>query len=415
MKTDDFYEQRSQFYLKDSATARGGVTFCFVVGGLAFGYGLYADPLRAWGSFLFNLFFFFSLSLGGVAFGSMQDVVGAQWGRPIKRLHEAFGSFLPIAGLLFVFMFVCIKFRLAEAGSIYKWIEDPKMLDYFWGKKTWLQEDAMLVRDIVALVLVIGLGLWHISQSLKPDLLFVNGEKDKSKAEASAAQQRLRFWSAPVLIVYALCFSLLAFDLTMSLAPVWFSTLWGGWGFAIMMQTLMASMLLFMFMLKESVIGQYVRRQQFHDIGKLMHGFTIFFAYLTYAHLLTYWYANMPETTEYYIARLHSPWIAMIVIVPILAFVLPLFALLPKVSKWVGGLAIPVASLILAAQWFTYLIVVMPEVVRGEWSPPLVLEFGVFLGFLGMFIGCLRWFGKRYPMLAVSDPLLAESLSHSGH
>ncbi len=52
-----------------------------------------------------------------------------------------------------------------------------------------------------------------------------------------------------------------------------------------MMQTLMAMTLIFMFALQDLPLGQVYGRSQFHDIGKMMHGFTIFFAYLTYAHV----------------------------------------------------------------------------------------------------------------------------------
>src|SRR5690606_4594093 len=116
--------------------ARGGLYLCIVLGFVTFAAGLATgEGTRTWASLLFNLFLFFTLALGGSAFAGMQDVIGAVWGRPIIRLHEAFASFLPVAAGLFVVFFACIHFGVGGADKVYSWISDPEILDHFWGKK----------------------------------------------------------------------------------------------------------------------------------------------------------------------------------------------------------------------------------------------------------------------------------------
>ena len=273
----------------------------------------------------------------------------------------------------------------------------------------------MMGRDIFALFTIYGLSLWQLGNKTKPDLLLMSGDQAGARTQGQLSQARLRYWSAPVLIAYALLFTLLAFDITASLAPLWYSTLWGGWSFAVMMQSLMAALLLFMYAVKGTPIGQFMRRQQFHDIGKFMHGFTVFFAYLTYAHIITIWYGNMPEETSFFIARLHGPWLLLLYAVFFLAFILPLFALLPKISKWTSGLAIPICASILLAQWIVNLLIVMPQVTDGStWTVPWI-EVGIFLGILGLFIGSIFRFGRKFPMVSIADPLLHESLADAAH
>ena len=121
-----------------------------------------------------------------------------------------------------------------------------------------------------------------------------------------------------------------------------------------------------------------------------MHGFTVFFAYLTYAHILTYWYGNVPEETEYFIHRMHGPWLWIVMISPFFSFVIPLFALIFKAAKWTPMAAIPLASIILIAQWFTYMLVVQPETVRAETLFIPWVEFGGLLLIWGLFM--LRFF-----------------------
>lgn len=395
---------------------RGGLIFCVLMGVIAFIGGMAGgEATRTWGSFLFNLFYFFAISLGGIAFAGMQDVIGAKWGRPMMRLHESFASFLPVAAVSFLVFFLAIKLNLLGAGSVYSWIADPSSIEGYWGKRDWLVPEFMLARDILAIGLILFFAFWQLGHKVRRDLAMARGGASGGGRLGQEVQEKLRYWTAPVLIVYAVAFSLLAFDLTMSLAPTWLSTLWGAWAFAAMMHTTMAAILIFMFAMRGTAVGQLLKRQHFHDVGKLLHGFTIFFAYLTYAHIITYWFGNVPEETEYFIHRLHDPWLNLVIAVPFLVFLFPLFALIPKVSKWTSGITLPICVVVLGAQWLISLLVVIPEVVDGKtWGLPWI-EVGLFLGFLGIFLSSILWFGKRFPMVGIGDPLLAEALAHSEH
>ena len=199
----------------------------------------------------------------------------------------------------------------------------------------------------------------------------------------------------------------------MSLAPTWFSTLWAGWSFSIMMQSLFAFLLLCMFLLKSSDIGAFIKGQQFHDIGKLLYGFSIFYAYLTFAHVLTYWYINMPEETSYFLTRLEKPWLYLVLVSPVLNFLFPLFIMIPKSSKFNPKVYIPISVLILVSQWLNYVLIVIPEVTTAStWKIPW-LEFGIMCGFTGLFLSAFFRFSSRNPMLSIGDPLLHQSFQDS--
>lgn len=413
---NDLFDQRQSFYLPSNPMTRGAVALFLLIGLGVFAFGVTSgEQTRTWGALLFNTFFFFALALGGSAFAAMQDVIGAKWGRPIMRIHESFTSFVPVAALLFLAIIFSVKFDVGGAKSLYRWIENPDSIHHFWGKRSWLVENFWVIRDVFAIAVIVGLVYWQIGMKTARDRAFVAGNKEAAHQMGEKVRDKLRYWSAPILVVYSIMFSLLAFDLLMALAPTWFSTLWGGWLFAVMMQTLMATLMITMWSLKGTAIGQYIQRQQFHDVGKLMHGFTIFFAYLTYAHVLTYWYGNMPEETEYFIHRLHAPWSYIVIIAPFVSFVIPLYGLIPKASKWTKMIAVPIATGILISQWFTYMLVVMPEVVGDKGMGLPYIELGVFFGVFGLFLASVFSFGRRNPMVAVADPLLHSALAEAHH
>ncbi len=407
----DIFAKRSGYFLGDNPTLRGGIIFCILIGALTFLVAMSTgSSARVLGSLLFNIFFFYGIAIIGVAFAAMQDVIGATWGRPIKKIHEAFGSFLPISGLILAIYMLCIIFKVKPVGDLYPWIRNPEMLHHFPGKDVWLRPYFMAVRDLGAIAAITALSQWQLRLVKKRDKLFVDGHLKEAMAEGRRVRDLTRYWSAPILVVYSLCFSLLGFDLLMSLAPTWFSTLWGGWLFAIAMQTHFAVLLLVLFALRNTQIGQVYKRQQFHDVGKLLYGFTIFFAYTTYAHVLTYWFGNIPEETEYFIHRLHSPWLYIVLIAPIFNFLIPMFALIPKAAKWTPVYTPILCLSILAAQWSVYMLIVMPEIIKVDGFYFPIIELGIFLGVLGLFLGSIRRYGKTTPLIGVADPLLYEHL-----
>lgn len=414
MKYDELYTNRQQLLLNAAPAAKGAFIAMVVVGAASFiGGAVLGHGVRAWGSLLLNVMFFYSLALGGVVFGNMQDVVGALWGRPIKRIHESFGSFLPFGSALLIFFILAVRLDIWDAGKVYSWVADPSIVSHFHGKDVWLQVDFMVVRNILSIIAIFVLARWHLGMTEKRDQLFMDGKQDEALKFGEEVRIKLRHWSAPVMFAYAIFFSVICFDLTMSLAPIWFSTLWAGWSFAIMMHILMASILLFLFYLQKTYLSNYIRQQQLHDIGKLLFGFTVFFAYLTYAHVLTYWYGNVPEETSYFHLRLQQPWKTMIMFSPLWWFFVPFIALIWKASKWTSWIAIPVCCVVLIAQWFNYILVVIPEIIpAAEWGGPW-LELGVFVGCLGGFLWSVTSVLARVPMLSVADPLLARYYEES--
>jgi hypothetical protein len=425
MNINDLFEKRNDYYIRSSGVYMAALA-SLVVGLILLGVGFTVIPApeAVWGAYLFNLFFFFCLGLGGMVMSAIQDCVSAVWARPIKRIWEGFGVFIPVATVMFILFLVAIKFHLLGADKVYKWIVDPEMLHHFWGKKFWLVEDFLLVRGLFILSLLTLVSMWQLKQSVARDMLFVKGDKEAALKLGKENKVKLNFWSGGLLVIYGVCLTFFGMDMIMSLSPLWFSTLFGGWQFAIMMQTLFATTLLVMFALKGTAIGEFIFRQQFHDVGKLLFGFTVFFGYTTFAHILTYWYGNMPEETEYYIHRLHFPWQYFLWFVFFAGFVFPMYSLVFKGAKWNWWAAIPIATIVLVAQWCTNLVLVMPEVVPTLSNAPAVTEIysklpiaelGGFLFFLGLFFTTFLTFARKVPMVGLADPLLPDGVELSHH
>src|SRR5439155_1705049 len=93
---------------------------------------------------------------------------------------------------------------------------------------------------------------------------------------------------AAILVVgYAFGYSLLAFDLMMSLAHKWVSNLFGAFYFmGSFLAALMALAVLAIALRRRMGLAQLISAKQLHDLGKLCFGFTVFWAYLMWAQYL---------------------------------------------------------------------------------------------------------------------------------
>ena len=106
-------------------------------------------------------------------------------------------------------------------------------------------------------------------------------------------------------------------------------------------------------------------REAARDLGQLMLGLLVLWAYLDFMQFLIIWQSDLPHEAAWYVHRIAGPWAAIAWITAGLHFALPFFALLwPQVQRSPRTLtilaAILVASEIPRAWW-----VVVPSAGRG--------------------------------------------------
>ncbi|MEX1051316.1 MAG: hypothetical protein WEC54_07160, partial [Gemmatimonadales bacterium] len=230
--------------------------------------------------------------------------------------------------------------------------------------------------------------------------------------EQVAQNEHKIHWLAPVLVLlYAYLYSLLAFDLIMSLAPYWISNLFGAYYFMgsfLTGLTMLAMMTLYW--RKTLGLEQLIGRQQFHDLGKLIFGFTVFWAYLTYSQVLVIWYGNLPEETAFLFWRIFGEWQPVTIMVGLMVFAIPFWGLI-----WVKSKTTPLtfglfALISFSGMWLEKYVQVVPSYgARETLGLPAVL---ITLGFLGLFLLSYGAFAKMFPMVS---PRLAEQVKEMVH
>ncbi len=362
------------------------------------------DPLRTWQAYLVNFLFWTGLSFGQLCFVAVLNMTGASWGRPLKRLSEAFGAYLPVGFLLFWLLYF-------GRGYLFPWIGRPVAV-----KEAWLNAPFLFARDGAGMFLLSLFSLAMVYFSVKGDRQW-NGKGAREAAPEGPEGSWEKSWRmqrvlSPLIgITYAFVLSLFGFDLVMSLDPHWYSTLLGGYFFIACFYTGIAALCLLALLAAstETFKGRLGPRH-FHDLGKLLLAFCLFTGYLFYAQFLVIWYGNLPEETRHVILRVKlTPWEPLAWAVLFMIFLGPFFVLLSRKVKLRRLPMTILALVILVGLWLERVILVAPSLWTRGTIPLGLTEVLVTAGFLGIVGLSMTAFLSRVPALPVSDPLFRES------
>ena len=140
--------------------------------------------------------------------------------------------------------------------------------------------------------------------------------------------------SAPGMLLFALTLTFAAFDWLMSLDPHWYSTIFGVYIFAGSFLSILAFITLVVaFMRHSGILREEITIEHFHDLGKLIFAFTVFWSYIAFSQYFLIWYANIPEETIWYLHRWEGNWKYVSLALVFGHFVIPFLILLSREPK----------------------------------------------------------------------------------
>jgi len=371
------------------------------------------DPGRAWRIYHLNWLFWTGLSMGAVMFGAVTTAAKGRWAVPLRRMAEGSVAFLPVAFVLFLVSWL-------GRAHIFPWVAHPIAEPHV--KAFWLRDWFLYARDSAGMLILFGLALWFVSWSVRQDAALLKaGASDRLKglydrltrgwdeqtSGVMAGETRARL--APVMVfTYAIVMTLLAFDLIMSLAPFWISSLLGGFFFmGAWLAGLMTLALLMLFFRRHYGLEEIITTATMHDLGKLCFGFTVFWVYLFFSQFLVIWYGNLPEETSFLWLRMTRPeWKTISTAMVVLVFLVPFWGLIGVKPKRTPAVFATFAVISLVGLWVDRYVLVVPSIVQAAPGLPLAWqELLITIGFLGLWGLSYLWFAERFPIVS---PTLVE-------
>ncbi len=396
-----------------------------VIGLIGFAAGLIGSrSYLAWQALLVNTMFFGGIALGGLAFSLIFTITNAKWGRPIKRLAEALGAFIPIGALL-----LCLLFFGAD--HFFEWMDHDKVIH---AKAGWLNFPFFIIRNVVVLGLFVAASSYYLKTVIRPDIglagklsdfgnpfadRFVKNYGSQEEEEAGAEKRAKTLAPLLALLFFFLC-TLLAFDWMMSIDQEWFSTMFGvQYAIANLIGAAAALLIIAGIARQKFQLDEYITIDRYHDLAKLTFAVCALWTYLIFSQVLVIWYADLPEETPYLILRMQSvEWGWMFWVLFFLMFFIPFFGLMSRTacnSIWFSRL---IAVDVLVGVWLEKYFLIVPSIQENNASSGLIdasrglpgfspnfYDVSITLGVLGIFLLSYFWFLQRVPAVPISDPL----------
>jgi hypothetical protein len=345
-----------------------------------------------------------ALGLGALFWVTLQNLVNAHWSIVLRRVAEVLAANAPLLAVLALPIVVPI---FMGTSSIYSWADAHQVHEshQLHHKAAYLNPIFFLVRFVFYFGSWTLLARFYLKSSLAQD----------SSQNGTASMNKMRAISGPAMIVWALTMTFCAFDLLMSLDALWFSTMFGIYFLASCVLSINSFLpLAAMWLQKRGVLRKSITTEHYHDLGKMMFAFTVFWAYIGFSQFMLLWYANIPEETAWFKARFIGGWLSgwglHSAVLLFGHFVIPFFGLLSRhIKRRRSTLAFwaiwQLVMIYLDMYWL-----VMPN--ANPQGPPFsLIDLACLVGVLGVFIAGAAMRAKTLNLMPTNDPRLPKSLA----
>ena len=303
---------------------------------------------ETWRHFLHSYLIAYCFGLGtalcALFFVMLQHVTRAGWSVSIRRVAENLASSIWI----FIPLFIPI---LIGFDTLYPWVHADPADEILAGKSGYLNKTFFLVRVAIYFAIWIGLAAWFKKKSLQQD----------ESGDPKYTMQMARV-GAPGILLFAMTITFASFDWIMSLDPHWFSTIFGICFFAGSTVAVLAYLILFcMWLGRCGYLKNAITTEHYHDLGKLLFSFAMFWTYTNFSQYMLIWYANLPEETAFYQHRLHDGWGFVGVALIVGHFAVPFVFLMSRHVKRTGATLAIGSAFLLFMHWVDLQYLIMPN------------------------------------------------------
>jgi hypothetical protein len=385
---------REKYLLKNPGVTGKRALALGIIGVAASLIGYYLNPEQFFHSYLVAYEFWLTLALGALFFVMLHHLVSARWSIVLRRLSETIAQIIPFMAVLFIPILIGLPYL------------------YEWSHKESVAADALLrwkssYLNVIFFIIraVFYFAVWSY---LARRLYKISLEQDKGFKEEQV--RKFRLISAPGIIIYGLTVTFAAFDWLMSLDAHWYSTIFGVYIFGGSVVGIIAIIIVLAVYLRQGgILSDCITIEHYHDLGKLLFAFMVFWAYIAFSQYFLIWYANIPEETIWFSHRWVGSWKTLSLLIVFGHFVVPFFILITRGIKR-NPLYLGVMALwMLIMHWVDLYWVVLPglhhEGVLISW-----IDFAPLLAIGGL---CVWYFWRllsSQPLVPAGDPRLEDSI-----
>ena len=388
-----------------------------LAGASAFGYQLY-NGIGVWGinSPVFwafditNFVFWIGISHAGTLISAILRLCNATWRRPVTRCAEAITVFSIIIGGLV---------PLCHVGR--PWLAFW-MIPYPNQRGIWPNFRSPLAWDFFAISTYLTGSTIFLFLPTVPDFAAV---RDASKGLRKRIYSMLslgwqgtpRQWQrlevamhimAIVIVPVAVSVhTIVSWDFSMTLVPMWHSTIFGPYFVIGAIFSGIAALILAMALLRHFLhLEAYLTPLHFNNLGKLLLTTSLLWFYFTFAERLTTWYGNAPPEMDVFWTSIRQSFSPLFWTMVICNFVIPVPILSIKRFRTITGTAIASCAIIVG-MWLERFLIIVPALdhkfLRYAWGTyrPTWVEDTLMASSFGMMALLYLLFSKAVPMISI--------------
>lgn len=410
----------------------------FVIGIVVLGAVAIFNPLRAQQAYLYGYIFWMAFTLGGLACLMLHHMVAGAWGFMIQRIVEAAARTIPVMAVLFVPIALSMP-------ALYPWHPDYDFStaghavhaqDETHAEETHAEEahaddhhaegdhgdhgdhHTQLVKEMAAkkerflnpsTYLVCTVVYFLVWMALTWILTSSSMKLDNTRREGLVILMR-RVGSVGMCIFF-LTMTFSATHWTMSLEPIFFSTMYPPTFIVGAGLTIIAFSIIVLSKLKDyKPFSEVYNIEIVHHLGNLLLAFTVLWAYTNFSQYLIIWSGNLAEEIPYYLHRDEGGLLAVSIILMAFHFIVPFFILLWRRSKRNIGFLRKIAAWMIFMRLLDLYWVITPAFSPDKFRLPIA-EIAAVLAIGGIWLYFFNASIQKRPLLTSGDPRQVEAFA----
>ena len=363
-----------------------------------------------WGFYLVDFVFWIGISHAGTLISAILRLTDAGWRKPVTRAAEAITVFALMIGGMFPII------HLGRAWLFF-WL-----FPYPNSRLLWPNFRSPLLWDVTAISTYLMGSTIYLFLPLIPDLAELARHSKGwrrvlyrklslgwtgSDREWHALERAMKLMAAIILAVAVSVHTVVSWDFSMSIAPMWHSSIFGPYFVVGAIFSGIAALLVAMAIIRKTMhLEKYLTPYHFDNLAKLLLLMSLLWLYFTFAENLTAWYGNESREMNVFGARVRGNFAPYFWTMILFNFVVP-FVLLGIRRLRSIQTAVIASITVLIGMWLERFLIIVPTLsfmhlpaAWGHYAPTWV-EISITSATFAVMAALYLMFSKLFPIVAI--------------
>jgi molybdopterin-containing oxidoreductase family membrane subunit len=356
----------------------------------------------SWGIYVTNFVFFIGISHAGTLISAILRLSKAEWRRPITRMAEV----------------ITVMVIFVGAGQI---LIDLGRPDRLLNVIQYGRYQSPLLWDATSISAYLTASMVYLYLPMIPDIAILRDRLPRRKLlytvlalgwTGSERQQQVLNRAIGVMAVLVIpiavsVHSVVSFVFSMTLQPMWHSTIFGPYFVVGAIFSGIAALIVAMIIFRKAYrLEGYLKPVHFRYLGQLLLVMALLWFYFTFAEYLTGYYGNEPEEMGVFWSKVTGPFWPLFWGMVVANFVIPVLTLV-RLRRHTVGRVLTASLSVLIGMWLERYIIVVPTLShpRLPFNEGIYLatwvEWGELAGSFGLFALFYLLFTKLFPVISI--------------